>query len=576
MPLWAFAGCPPQTTMIWRQYRVTGDASGGGGAGANLSNVPFVTWDFNASLDNETPVWALTRSVVPAPASNKTVSIGNSTYYWLGVHALTGFFPTLCLNGDCRTAWPSSTGEVYNGTFNETEGIYIYNSTNWKIDFNETKLNLTINSSVEFVRANFSNMETGCNPGEYAYAKYNNGSFRCRADTQGVIVELGTSANVVCGTLVSGTISDTYTINQVYYQVQETAPAGCGLEAYVNFTTVPGGEWRVHFVGRYQGGGTHNLTVMIYNYSAAAWYEWTTLFTSATDQDSTSIFFSSDDFINASGAASVAFKHSTATYVNAHNVYVDYLVLEKQGSITHHDDLANLNWSVAEHVLDADLIPHPSHNSTLSLGNATNYFSAVHASNGFFSFLSVSQQLNALNASFAGNVSVAENLSVGGNLSAAGNLTASSATFVFQSSFRAYNSSDLSIPSLYFGDAKIWWDTENWDVRGEFDNSATSRFTANMTGKYHACAALTCGVFERPCVLMSLSIYKNWFGAALGFGTTYYVNYDNFLEVCDDFDLAAGDYLEVWASGAPADGDPEGCLCWAETEKSFFAVHKVS
>jgi hypothetical protein len=37
-------------------------------------------------------------------------------------------------------------GEVLNGTFNETEGFYVYNSTPFLINFNETLLNATIDA----------------------------------------------------------------------------------------------------------------------------------------------------------------------------------------------------------------------------------------------------------------------------------------------------------------------------------------------------------------------------------------------------------------------------------------------
>jgi hypothetical protein len=37
-------------------------------------------------------------------------------------------------------------GEVFNGTFNETEGVFVYNSTPFLINFNDTLLNLTIDS----------------------------------------------------------------------------------------------------------------------------------------------------------------------------------------------------------------------------------------------------------------------------------------------------------------------------------------------------------------------------------------------------------------------------------------------
>ena len=54
-----------------------------------------------------------------------------------------------------------------NGTFNETEGVYVYNSSLYKIEFNETKLNLTIDERA----INYSNDTIArignCISGEY-------------------------------------------------------------------------------------------------------------------------------------------------------------------------------------------------------------------------------------------------------------------------------------------------------------------------------------------------------------------------------------------------------------------------
>jgi len=58
-------------------------------------------------------------------------------------------FNATAFNATYYTQWSNSSGgagETHNGTFNETDGVYLYNSTAFQVDLNETKLNETIDA----------------------------------------------------------------------------------------------------------------------------------------------------------------------------------------------------------------------------------------------------------------------------------------------------------------------------------------------------------------------------------------------------------------------------------------------
>ena len=77
-------------------------SGGAAGNGTDLSDAPFITWDWNASLNNETPITALTRSVIPSLADNASLSVGNASFWWLGGYFSSLYTGSLCLAGDCR------------------------------------------------------------------------------------------------------------------------------------------------------------------------------------------------------------------------------------------------------------------------------------------------------------------------------------------------------------------------------------------------------------------------------------------------------------------------------------------
>ena len=75
--------------------------------------------------------------------------------------------------------------EVFNGTFNETEGAYVYNSTPYRVDFNETLLNTTIDSrgdnylltdGTRTLNGNLNITGNVTNPANSSWGYYNNGS----------------------------------------------------------------------------------------------------------------------------------------------------------------------------------------------------------------------------------------------------------------------------------------------------------------------------------------------------------------------------------------------------------------
>lgn len=134
-----------------------------------------------------------------------------------------------------------------------------------------------------------------------------------------------------------------------------------------------------------------------------------------------------------------------------------------------------------------------------------------------------------------------------------------------QSACRVYLSAAQSIPNATW--TKIEFDTEGYDVAGEFDNAVNYRFTATVAGKYLVILnVFVNGVSDGTALKMA--IYKNGVSAELygqdqGSDTpqSFVMNNSNV------FNLAANDYLEGYvyqnAGGARDinDGDNDTYMC---------------
>lgn len=136
------------------------------------------------------------------------------------------------------------------------------------------------------------------------------------------------------------------------------------------------------------------------------------------------------------------------------------------------------------------------------------------------------------------------------------NATASGAiNMPYQSGFRAYNSSAASLSATI---KRFDFDTESWDTQSEYSNP---RFTAKEPGIYHATAKIACSTSTNS---VAFNITKNAVTNSTAVSTR------GGEEHSDDFQLAVGDYLEVYASAAAPS------TCESGYGYTYFEVHKVA
>jgi len=571
----AFASSPPSQPCFFIPRHTTFAGAGAGGAGFDLSDAPFVTWDFNASLNNETPVWALTRSVVPSPADNASLYVGNSSLWWLGGYFSNLYTGNLCLSGDCRVAWPSFAGEVYNGTFNETEGVYVYNGTDWRVDFNETKLNQTIDSRL--------------NSTTYYPAAY----------------------NVIAGTVTGGNLASLFYYDGDTLNVSEAVGAN-PLIVVVNFTDVTSFDWLL-IRERYQGGSGHEIYVQIWNFDSSAWDSYYIFADQAALVELPPLYIAdASEHINATNV-SMRFFHLQSGNPS-HVLYIDFVQLVDGFSTTTtitHDSLSSRN-------LDENHLQYLNRNATRKLLKDWNV--------GFFAIYNIST-LNATTASFFGNVSVkqtntqlqpqlnilqlgagdaaaffgvgADNVSMGLDNSDNDNFEISNAStltgttysdentllrlhteagsegiidFNHQSRARAYI---LEEPWAING---LTWEQvnftgETWDEKNEYDNATLFRFTALEEGYYAVDVQLWVeAVWNWEAQLRRNDASVVWTHMAF-YTAGDLPEAESIIHIHDTVFLSAAQYLEVWVYN----DNPGGIAFITPGEdKSYFTVHKVS
>lgn len=145
---------------------------------------------------------------------------------------------------------------------------------------------------------------------------------------------LANSVSLVAGTLTSGTVASTQSVNQTYYQVQETAP----FDIQFTFTGLTGTPVECDVVGRYTGNPAHDVLIYIWNYDTTAWVRITASAkdfpSSATDDSYQFIITPNTDYISG-GEAKIRIFHDSAA-VSSHYMYIDFIEI-RQSSL----DMAN-------------------------------------------------------------------------------------------------------------------------------------------------------------------------------------------------------------------------------------------
>ena len=140
-----------------------------------------------------------------------------------------------------------------------------------------------------------------------------------------------------------------------------------------------------------------------------------------------------------------------------------------------------------------------------------------------------------------------------------------------QSCFRAYVNTDQSITWLV--STKIQFDSVNWDIQNEYDETTNYRFTATVAGKYYVGITILIGTIGNG-EGVHLIIKKN--------GTTNLARIfrlvgidtpDLNLQVSDVVDLVAGDYIEGYVMHTDA---VNAVKIKSTSERSYFRMIKVA
>lgn len=141
----------------------------------------------------------------------------------------------------------------------------------------------------------------------------------------------------------------------------------------------------------------------------------------------------------------------------------------------------------------------------------------------------------------------------------------------FSSKARAYLSSNQSIPSGT--DTKVLFDTETFDVDGEYDNTTNYRFTATNAG-YYLITSKIMFINKQSGKIYVNRIYVN--------GSTCYeqhvisegtvINYGHSVTLPEIVYLAAGDYVEIFAY----QNTGSAVNLSGEIDHTSFAIHRLS
>lgn len=138
-------------------------------------------------------------------------------------------------------------------------------------------------------------------------------------------IHIANTVIVTDGTIVTGEVTDTSFINQMYLQIQESNSWKADF-SFINLIEPP---QTIKIVGRYVGSSAHNVKVKAWNFTLAQWDD-----VSADAQDipntgSTDVIYDftfpsiSADYIS-SGESRVQIDHESNS-VPTHNMYIDYI-----------------------------------------------------------------------------------------------------------------------------------------------------------------------------------------------------------------------------------------------------------
>jgi hypothetical protein len=145
-------------------------------------------------------------------------------------------------------------------------------------------------------------------------------------DVQPTAQKVADSVSVVNGTITSGDVTSTLSINGVYLEVQETGKFEITF-TFAGVNTVPA---RCKFAGRYEGNPAHAVFIEIYNFNTMTWDRVTAASndfpSSATDYV---LYFDlprSTDYVNGSDEVQLRIRHDS-TSIAGHFMYTDFIAM---------------------------------------------------------------------------------------------------------------------------------------------------------------------------------------------------------------------------------------------------------
>ena len=152
-----------------------------------------------------------------------------------------------------------------------------------------------------------------------AYKNTSYGGLRVTADS----VILANSVTLNAGTLVTGSIASVQTIDQTYYQVQETVK----FDIEFSFTGMSGVPVDVEVVGRYDGNPAHDVFIYVWDFNASGWDRITVAvndFPSSAVEGSFKFQITPDPNYLSGGEARIRIYHDSVA-ISSHDMYIDYI-----------------------------------------------------------------------------------------------------------------------------------------------------------------------------------------------------------------------------------------------------------
>ena len=157
-----------------------------------------------------------------------------------------------------------------------------------------------------------------------------------------------TSGIIIHGTAITGTYTDTFSRNNVYWEIQEDATNGITIETIFNLPSDNNSAGVVNVFGRYIGvpTTTHYIELWAYNYETASFELLQEQYMpGGNTADSLYDFEYEERHIDRTNNNEVKIRliHNTATYNNTHELYIDYMAVSSIKVITA-GDIADAVW----------------------------------------------------------------------------------------------------------------------------------------------------------------------------------------------------------------------------------------